>query len=201
MVHIQNQAANGHGRKCEWKEKLSLFNILVCRHYLCLRIDRLKLIRTELLAKKRQKKATAGRSGERLWICCLQITSSTQQQFLPLISNSLLSIWKQLSKKHNTIKDVLLASFWPWRMWFNIPPFWHWEICIWQRAAVPGFHEWLKVNNCFTIFAADLVGNRAKCELPSCFSLSICSVFNMINIFTQIFISLTTFYFALALLC
>lgn len=63
------------------------------------------------------------------------------------------------------------------------------KACIWQRAAVPGLHEWLKVNNWFTIFATDLVGNQTKWELPNCFSFSKCSGFSMINIFTQIFIS------------
>lgn len=164
----------------------------MCRCYLCLQIDKLKLTRNELFAKKRQKKAIASLGKD--WICCLQIISSTKEQLLPLINNSLLRVWKQLGNKHNTIKDVLLASFWPWRMWFNIPSFWHWKIK--KRPAVCGLHEWLKVNNWFTIFAADLVGNHAKCELPNCFSLSKCSGFGMINIFTQIFISLMASSFA-----
>lgn len=70
------------------------------------------------------------------------------------------------------------------------------KFCIWQRDDVPGLHERLKVNNWFTIFAVDLVGNHAKCELPNCFSLSKCSGFGLINIFTQIFIS-DDFFFCL----
>lgn len=149
-----------------------------------------------------QEKTEKGnsRSGERLWICCLQIISSTKQQLFPLINNSLLRVWKQLSNKHNTIKDVLLASFWPWMMWFNIPSFWHWEILYMAKSSC-AWPSWvIKGEQLIYHFAADLVGNHAKCELPNCFSLSKCNVFSMINIFIQTFISLTTSSFALALL-
>lgn len=108
-MHIQNQAAHGQGRKCEWMEKQSSFNILVCRCYLCLQTGKLKLIRTELLAKKTQEKTTVGL--EKDFGSAVSKSSSMKQQFLPLINNSLLRIWKQLSNKHSTIKHVSLASF------------------------------------------------------------------------------------------
>lgn len=120
------------------------FVLYISVQMLSLFTDRQTETHKDWIACQEKTEKCNSRSGERLWICCLPIVSSSKQQYLPLINNSFLSVWKQLSNKHITIKDVLLASFWAWRMWFNTP-FWHWESlymakgsCAWPSRVIKG---------------------------------------------------------------
>lgn len=89
------------------------------------------------------------------------------------------------SNEPTTLKNILLASFWPCRIWVGILLFWGWE-------PVDGKEQmclvcWITGEH-LIIFATDLISNHARCELTSCFYCNKYSVFSIINyLFTCLF--------------